>query len=150
MFLLPFLAGIDRERLDAGIPDGWRGQGYPRFQLADAMTELPAERRHFRRLPVQIPVVLRGTDTAGRDFFDRAEVVSIDERGARVHTRFLLNVGAEATIELSGEKTLKRMRVVWRGEADGFYAGMIGLEFVDAEGAWSLESLRASWGARNY
>lgn len=54
------------------------------------------------------------------------------------------------SIELPGEEKLKRMRVVWRGETDSFYAGMLGLEFVDAEESWNLESLRASWGARNY
>lgn len=114
------------------------------------MTEPPDERRRNRRLPVQIPVILRGKDSAGRDFFDRAEVVSIDERGARAHTRFLLNVGAEITIELPGEETLKRMRVVWRGEADGFYAGVIGLDFAEVEESWNLESLKVRWGARNY
>jgi len=114
------------------------------------MTELPAERRHFSRMPVQIPVVLRGKDSAGRDFFDRAEVVSIDERGARAHSRFLLNIGAEVTIELPGEKDLKRMRVVWRGEADSFYAGVVGLEFADQQETWDLENLKVRWGARNY
>ena len=114
------------------------------------MTETPTERRLNRRLPVQIPVVLRGTDTSGRDFFDRAEVVSIDQRGARAHTRFHLKVGAIVSIELPGEEKVKRMRVVWSGANDGFYEGMVGLEFVDPEEFWNLESLRASWGARNY
>jgi hypothetical protein len=114
------------------------------------MTQPPTERRQHGRLPVQIPVVLRGTDSSGRDFFDRAEVVSIDDRGARAHTRFLLKVGAEVSIELPGEEKLKRMRVVWSGEAAGFYAGMIGLEFVDPEETWNLESLKARWDARNY
>ena len=101
-------------------------------------------------MPVQIPVVLRGKDSSGMDFFDRAEVVSIDEHGARAHTRFLLNVGAEVTVELPGEKSLKRMRVVWRGEAEGFYAGMIGVEFVEPQETWDLENLKGRWGARNY
>jgi hypothetical protein len=59
-------------------------------------------------------------------------------------------MGAEVSIELPGEEKLKRMRVVWSGEAEGFYAGMIGLEFVDAEETWNLESLKARWDARNY
>ncbi len=101
-------------------------------------------------MPVQIPVVLRGKDSSGRDFFDRTEVVSIDERGARVQARFLLDVGAEVSIELAGEKSLKRMRVVWRGEADGFYAGMLGLEFANPQDTWDVENLKVRWGARNY
>jgi hypothetical protein len=42
------------------------------------------------------------------------------------------------------------MRVVWSGEPESFYDGMIGLEFVDADDSWNLESLRIRWGARNY
>jgi hypothetical protein len=110
----------------------------------------PKDRRRHDRLPVQIPVVLRGTDAAGRDFFDRGEVVSIDERGGRVRTRFLLKVGTEVTIQLPSEENTKRLRVVWRGEAGSFYEGMIGVEFVEPEETWNLESLRARWGARAF
>lgn len=114
------------------------------------MTPDPQDRRRHIRLPVQIPVVLRGTDAAGRDFFDRAEVVSIDERGGRVRTRFFLKVGAEVTIQLPSEENTKRLRVVWRGEAGSFYEGMIGVELVEPDATWNLETLRARWGARAF
>ena len=114
------------------------------------MSQHPNEVRRDRRLPVQMPVVLRGTDIAGRVFFDRAEIVSIDERGARAHTRFHLPEGSEVTVELPADDRQRRMRVVWSGEAESFYDGMIGLEFVDASESWNLESLRIRWGARNY
>jgi len=114
------------------------------------MSEHPNDRRRDRRLPVQMPVVLKGTDAAGRVFFDRAEIVSIDERGAQAHTRFQLQVGSEVTIELPADDRPRRMRVVWSGEAESFYDGMIGLEFVDTNDSWNLESLRIRWGARNY
>lgn len=97
-----------------------------------------------------MPVILRGKDTAGRVFFDRAEIVSIDDRGARAHTRFHLHVGSELTVELPADDRARLMRVVWSGEAESFYDGMIGLEFVDANDSWNLESLRIRWGARNY
>jgi len=95
-------------------------------------------------------VVLRGTDAAGRDFFDRAEVVSIDARGGQVRTRFLLKVGTEVTIQLPSEENTKRLRVIWRGAAGGFYEGMIGVEFAEPDETWNLESLRARWGARTF
>lgn len=101
-------------------------------------------------MPVQIPVVLQGTDAAGRRFFDRTEVVSIDAHGGRARTRFLLKVGAEITILLPTEDNAKRLRVVWRGEADSFYEGMVGLEFADPDESWDLERLRARWGARRF
>jgi hypothetical protein len=114
------------------------------------MLEHPNERRRDRRLPVQMPVVLKGTDATGREFFDRAEIVSLDEHGARAHTRFQLQVGSEVTVELPGDARPRPMRIVWCGEAESFYDGVIGLEFVDANDSWNLESLRIRWGARNY
>jgi hypothetical protein len=108
------------------------------------------DHRRHRRIPVQIPVIIRGTDSAGRVFFDRAQIVSIDERGARVHTRFHLQVGVEITVELPSDEKLKLMRVVWSGEVQSFYDGMVGLELVDPNDSWNFESLRISWGARNY
>lgn len=125
-------------------------QGRPGFRLIDTMAQPQKERRRSRRLPVQIPVILRGTDCAGREFFERAEVVSIDERGGRAHTRFHLKAGGEVTIQLPGEEKLKRLRVVWSGEPGSFYEGMVGFEFADADESWNLESLRIRWGARNY
>ncbi|MBZ5514104.1 MAG: PilZ domain-containing protein [Acidobacteriia bacterium] len=114
------------------------------------MPRQPNERRRFGRLPVRMPVVLRGCDAAGREFFDRAEIVSIDERGARAQTRFQLQTGAEVTVELPAKDRPRRMRVVWSAEAASFYEGMVGLEFVDADDSWDLESLRLRWGIRNY
>jgi hypothetical protein len=110
----------------------------------------PNDRRRHNRLPVQIPVVLRGTDAAGRDFFDRAEVVSIDNGGGRLRARFLLHVGSEVTIQLPGEENPKRLRVIWTGEAGDFYEGMIGVEFVEPNESWNLESLRARWEAADF
>ena len=58
------------------------------------------ERRHSNRHPILIPIILRGKDCQGREFFDRASIVSIDERGVRVHTRFHLKPGILVTVEL--------------------------------------------------
>ena len=114
------------------------------------MTAGTNERRNYRRIPVQIPVIIRGRDGTGRAFFDRAQIVSIDDRGARVHTRFHLKVGAEIKVEIPTEENAKQLRVVWSGEPGSFYDGMVGLEFADRNDTWNLESLRAQWGARNY
>ena len=86
----------------------------------------------------------------GRHFFDRTEVISIDERGARVRSRFLLKAGAVVTVQLPTEEEAKTMRVVWSAEPGTFYEGMIGVEFVESTESWNLESLRARWGARRF
>lgn len=89
----------------------------------------------------QIPGVLRGADATGRLFFDRVEVVSIDQFGARVRTRFRLNPGREVELGLPTEPEEKRMRVVWCGDAETFYEGIVGLEFADADACWNAETL---------
>jgi hypothetical protein len=134
--------GPDRSGRRAHILDSasWRGTCAVRFVT---------ERRHSGRLPVQIPIVLRGKDDAGREFFDRAQIVSIDDRGARIHTRFGLTPGSEVTVELPGDEIQKRFRVSWSGEPEGFYDGMAGLEFADDHDAWTVESLKVRWEHRN-
>ena len=107
------------------------------------------ERRHSGRIPVHIPIVLRGTDGAGRVFFDRAQIVSIDDGGARVHTRFHLQPGSEVTVEIPGDETQKTFRVIWSGTPASFYDGMVGLEFTDHRDSWQVESLKVRWTARN-
>lgn len=114
------------------------------------MEESSPERRQSERLPVRVPVVLRGIDVSGREFFDRAEIVSVDQRGARIRTRFQLSVGAEVEVQLPSENASKRLRVAWRGEIKSLYEGMVGLEFADSKDSWNLGMLRAQWDARGY
>jgi PilZ domain len=108
------------------------------------------ERRRSQRLTVQTPVVLTGTDSESRDFFERTEIVSFDQRGARLRTRFLLTCGSEVEVQLATEKESKRLRVVWRGDPNTLFTGLVGLELVDPNDHWSPATLRAQWEARDY
>lgn len=108
------------------------------------MIEEPAERRRSQRHDVRIEVVLRSTDEEGRDFFDRSEVVSVDQHGARLRSRFRLKVGTEFELQLPGEKKARRLRVVWRGDAGSYETGLMGAEFVDPNDAWDEDTLRVS------
>ena len=107
------------------------------------------ERRHSNRHPILIPIILRGKDCQGREFFDRASIVSIDERGVRVHTRFHLKPGSFVTVELPADGGLNHFRVAWSGNPESFYDGMVGLEFIDPENSWDVEFMRTRWAARN-
>lgn len=99
------------------------------------------ERRRSKRLPVQIPVILRGNDAAGRGFFDRAELVSVAAHGARMRTRFELAVGTEVEVLMPDQNTTKRLRVVWRGDVGGFEEGLVGVELADPKDRWDIEEL---------
>ena len=112
------------------------------------MPELPLERRRYTRFDIQTRAVLQGTDASSRDFFERTEVLSFDQRGARVRTRFLLNPGSEVELQLPTEKGPKRLRVVWQGETGTLFAGMVGLELVDPNDNWDTATLRSQWEAR--
>ena len=112
------------------------------------MPEPPSERRRYTRFEIQTRAVLKGTDSASRDFFERTEVLSFDQRGARVRTRFLLNPGAEVELQLPTEQAPKKLRVVWQGEAGTLFAGMVGLELVDPNDSWDTATLRSQWEAR--
>jgi hypothetical protein len=114
------------------------------------MAQTPQDRRRSQRLTLQTAVVLKGTDAASRDFFERTEIVSFDQRGARVRTRFLLTPGSEVEVQLATEKEPKRLRVVWRGEPDTLFAGLVGLELTDPNDNWSPSTLRAQWEAREF
>src|SRR5712692_3130643 len=105
------------------------------------MAGRPDDRRRSERHDVQLQVVLRSTDEAGRDFFDRSEVISVDQHGARLRTRFRLKVGTEFELQLPREPKAKRLRVVWRGDAGSFETGLVGAEFVDPNDAWDDETL---------
>ncbi len=99
---------------------------------------------------MQTPAGLSGFDASSRAFFDRAEIISFDQRGARVKTRFLLVTGSEVEVQLPTESAPKHLRVVWRGEPDTPFAGMVGLELADPNDSWSPATLRAQWDAREY
>lgn len=114
------------------------------------MVETPPDRRRFRRVTLQTSAVLKGTDTSSRDFFERTEIVSFDQRGARVRTRFLLAPGSEVEVQLATEKEPKRLRVVWRGEPETLFAGLVGLELADPNDTWDPSTLRAQWEVREF
>ncbi len=89
-------------------------------------------------------------DSSGREFFDRGQIVSVDKRGARVRTRFLLSVGSEVEVQPAGENVAKRLRVVWQGEAGSLQDGMVGVEFLDPEETWSPKTLLAQPAASGF
>lgn len=62
----------------------------------------------------------------------------------------MLVPGSEVEVQLATEPAPKRLRVVWRGEVDTPFAGMVGLELSDPNDNWSPDTLRAQWDAREY
>jgi len=97
-----------------------------------------------------MPVVLKGIDGNKRGFFERTEIVSFDQRGARARTRFSITPGTEVEIQLSTEPEGKRLRVAWQGDPQSVHGGLVGLEMVDPNDSWSAATLKAQWEAREF
>jgi len=58
------------------------------------------ERRRFQRLPLPIPVFLRGWDKAGKEFLDFTLALDISAGGALVATQRRLQKGSKLTLEI--------------------------------------------------
>jgi hypothetical protein len=66
---------------------------------ARAMDPTP-ERRRERRVPVHLPILVRGTDRAGEKFEERTSSVNLCRGGAAFSTRYVLALGDRLQINI--------------------------------------------------
>ena len=67
---------------------------------AAAATSPTLERRRERRVPVQLPILVRGTDHAGQKFEERTSSVNLCRGGAAFATRYVLGLGDRLQINI--------------------------------------------------
>src|ERR1700693_5229480 len=58
------------------------------------------ERRRERRVPVNLPMLVRGTDRAGESFEERTSSVNLCRGGAAFATRYALELGSRLEINI--------------------------------------------------
>ena len=102
----------------------------------------PAERRRSQRIHVQIPMFVRGTDTAGLEFLDLIKTLDISATGAylasprAVRTNDLVNLTIPApsspSASLPSDTPPIQARVRRHSAADGIH--LLGVEFIKALG----------------
>jgi c-di-GMP-binding flagellar brake protein YcgR len=69
--------------------------------MAPASASTPAlERRRERRIPVHLPIVVRGTDRSGFAFEERTSSENLCRGGAAFATRFPLDLGGQLEIQI--------------------------------------------------
>jgi c-di-GMP-binding flagellar brake protein YcgR len=69
--------------------------------MAPASASTPAlERRRERRIPVHLPIVVRGTDRSGSAFEERTSSENLCRGGAAFATRFPLDLGGQLEIQI--------------------------------------------------
>lgn len=63
------------------------------------------ERRRERRVPVQIPILVRGTDRQGEWFEERTASVNLCRGGVAFSTRYSLDLGSKLEINIPPAST---------------------------------------------
>jgi c-di-GMP-binding flagellar brake protein YcgR len=64
------------------------------------MTAKATERRKFQRLPLSIPVFVRGTDETGKEFLEFATALNISAGGVLLATRRSIPKSASLALEI--------------------------------------------------
>jgi PilZ domain len=71
--------------------------------MTAASAIIPAlERRRERRVPVHLPMLVRGTDRTGEWFEERTASVNLCRGGAAFATRYVLDMGTRLEISIPG------------------------------------------------
>lgn len=69
------------------------------------------ERRRWPRLPVPIPVFVRGLDESGKEFLDFSTILNISAGGVLVASRKAISLGSRIVLEIPhGQPSLKSRR----------------------------------------
>jgi len=96
------------------------------------------ERRRERRVPVQLPMLVRGTDRTGASFEERTASVNLCRGGAAFATRYALDLGAKVEINIpavssTGDKDAGFMtqgRIVHLARGSNDLQLIVGVEFT--------------------
>jgi hypothetical protein len=67
---------------------------------AASATNPSLERRRERRVPVQLPILVRGTDSAGQTFEEQTSSVNLCRGGAAFATKYPLELGCRLDISI--------------------------------------------------
>ncbi len=68
------------------------------------------------RVPVAIPIVLRGTDSSGQAFEETTRTTMVNKHGAKITTSHKLFLGSEVVVENRAMDVTAKATVVWIGD----------------------------------
>ena len=96
------------------------------------------ERRRERRVPVRLPMLVRGTDTNGQWFEERTSTQDICRGGTAFATQYALEMGGRVEISIPASHTsvkdedefASHARIVHIHQATGGVALVVGVEFT--------------------
>jgi PilZ domain len=103
---------------------------------AAGATKPTLERRRERRVPVHLPMLVRGTDCTGEWFEERTSTEDLCRGGASFATRYVLDLGAQVEINIPGSASAAESEFSTRGRVVHLYPGknerelIVGVEFT--------------------
>lgn len=94
------------------------------------------ERRHHERIPVAIPVFVRGTDSEGQNFLDYTTMLNISCGGALLFARRYLPSSSVLSLEIPSAPSLRRP--VLPGSVGRLRARLLRISPLDGYHLWGL------------
>jgi len=105
---------------------------------ATGSLQLDECRRSAARLPMSIPVILKGTDAAGRSFIEHAHTVLINKTGFAMVSKQALAVGGRLQIALPSRQRVSWATIAWLGEKKA--AGQeVGIALEQTDDFWGVQ-----------
>ena len=94
------------------------------------------------RLPLTIPIVMRGKDSSGIPVIEKTHTVVVNQRGAKVLTARSFTLGASLEIAVPHLKRISGARVAWLGPRDAEVQA-IGIDLGRCGDFWGIEFIEA-------
>lgn len=110
----------------------------PRPGAAAATQPGTGARRSSPRLPLAIPIVLKGTDTSGRTFIEHTHTILINQAGLKTISRQSLEVGARLQIAVPSRQRVSWASVAWVGNRKG-EGQEVGIALEQTDDFWGVQ-----------
>lgn len=92
------------------------------------------------RLPLTIPVVMRGKDSSGNTVIEKTHTVVVNVRGAKVLTSHCFTLGTPLEVAVPHLKRRSDARVAWIGPYDAEFQA-IGIDLGNCEDFWGMQDM---------
>jgi hypothetical protein len=117
----------------------WQGNPQAAIAFGGTIPNFWRVTRRDRRVPVSVPIKVRGVDSEGHQFTQSAQALDVSRHGARLDGIGYVTRPGE-TIEVKRRWQSARFRVVWVGDPGTAEAGQAGVYALQPEkNPWGID-----------
>ena len=117
----------------------WQGNPQAAIAFGGTIPNFWRVTRRDRRIPVSVPIKVRGVDSEGHQFTQSAQAIDVSRHGARLDGIGYVTRPGE-TIEVKRRWQSARFRVVWVGNPGTAEAGQAGVYALQPEkNPWGMD-----------